>query len=63
MIQEIISQFKEYMKLKNLSQGTAAELIEISRPHLNKILNGKTAPSMALLIRMENIIKKDEEYV
>ena len=58
MIQEIIDKFKEYMELKNLSQGAAAELIEISRPHLNKILNGRTAPSMKVLMKMEEIISK-----
>ena len=58
MIQEIIDKFKEYMKLKNLSQGAAAELIKISRPHLNKILNSRTAPSMKVLMKMEEIISK-----
>lgn len=57
LIQTIINNFKEYMKLHNLSQGAAAELIEISRPHLNKVLNGNTAPSMALLMRMEEVMK------
>jgi transcriptional regulator with XRE-family HTH domain len=37
----------------NLTQGAAAEKVKISRTHLNKVLNGKETPSMALLMRME----------
>lgn len=57
MIQEIIENFKNYMNKYCLSQGEAAQLIDISRTHLNKILNGNANPSMALLIRMEEVIK------
>ena len=53
MIQTIIDKFKEYMADNNLTQGAAAEQIKISRTHLNKVLNGKETPSMALLMRME----------
>ena len=42
---------------KNLTQGEAAELIDISRTHLNKIIHGKENPSMALLMRMENAME------
>ena len=35
------------------TQGKAAEEIHISRTHLNKVLNGREIPSMALLMRME----------
>ena len=59
MIQNIIEQFKEYMAENNLTQGAAAELINISRTHLNKVLNGRETPSMALLMRMEQAM---EEY-
>lgn len=53
LIQKIIDEFKDYMTINNLTQGAAAELIHISRTHLNKVLNGKETPSMALLMRME----------
>ena len=35
------------------TQGQAAVEINISRTHLNKVLNGREVPSMALLMRME----------
>lgn len=53
MIQIIIDKFKQYIIDNDLTQGAAAEKINISRTHLNKVLNGKEAPSMALLMRME----------
>ncbi len=53
MIQIIIDNFKKYMADNNLTQGAAAEKVKISRTHLNKVLNGKETPSMALLMRME----------
>ena len=60
MIQEIIDKFNKIITIKNISQGSAAEQVKISRPHLNKILNGKETPSIALLMRMENFIKEKE---
>lgn len=53
MIQEIIDKFKLYMNKMGWTQGQAAEEIHISRTHLNKVLNGREVPSMALLMRME----------
>lgn len=41
------------MSDQGLTQGEAAERVQISRTHLNKVLNGKETPSMALLMRME----------
>lgn len=54
MIQNIIDEFKLYMKEMGWTQGEAAEEIQISRTHLNKVLNGREMPSMALLKRMED---------
>lgn len=61
LIQMIIDKFKEYMYSQQLSQGAAAELIQISRTHLNKVLNGREAPSMALLMRMEKVMNDGKE--
>lgn len=41
------------MEKMGWTQGKAAEEIQISRTHLNKVLNGREIPSMALLMRME----------
>lgn len=38
------------------TQGQAATEINISRTHLNKVLNGREVPSMTLLMRMEERI-------
>lgn len=57
MIQVIIERFKQYMEDNNLTQGEAAELVNISRTHLNKVLNGREVPSMALLMRIEKAME------
>lgn len=57
MIQIIIDKFKKYMADNDLTQGEAAELVEISRTHLNKVLNGRETPSMALLMRIEKAME------
>ena len=57
MIQDIIERFKKYMADNNLTQGAAAELVNISRTHLNKVLNGRESPSMALLMRIEKAME------
>ena len=57
MIQTIIYKFKKYMVDNSLTQGQAAELVEISRTHLNKVLNGRETPSMSLLMRIEKAME------
>lgn len=59
MIQTIINKFKRYMADNSLTQGQAAELVNISRTHLNKVLNGRETPSMALLMRIEKAMEGD----
>jgi DNA-binding XRE family transcriptional regulator len=57
LIQTIIDKFKKYIADNSLTQGAAAELVNISRTHLNKVLNGKETPSMALLMRIEKAME------
>ena len=57
MINEIIDQYKQYQKDNNLTQQEAADKVHISRTHLSRIFNKERAPSMALLMRMEEVIK------
>ena len=57
LIQIIIENFKKYMADHDLTQGAAAELVNISRTHLNKVLNGRETPSMALLMRIEKAME------
>ena len=60
MIEEIINQYQQYMEKENLTQQEGADKIHISRTHLSRILRGIRAPSMALLMRMESVIKTGE---
>ena len=46
------------MNMHYKSQGDAADDLKISRSHLNKIINRRDNPSLALLMRMENKMKE-----
>lgn len=57
MIQDIIDDYKEFCKYKEWRQEEAAQAIGCCRSHLSKIFSGKRNPSMALLERMEEVMK------
>ena len=60
LIEEIIARFKIYMDNNYSTQGEAAEALNISRSHLNKIINRRDNPSTTLLIRMEKLMEEHE---
>lgn len=57
MIQEIIDRYYNFIKRKGWTYEIAAEKIECSRTHLGRIFNGRRAPSMTLLMKMEEVMK------
>lgn len=57
MIEEIIKKFKYFIKEKRWTQEYAAGKIGCCQEHLSRVLNGKKTPSVALLMRMERIMK------
>ena len=59
MIEEIINKYIKFWPLYFKNQSEAAEALNISRSHFNKIINKRDVPSLSLLIRMEN---KMQEY-
>ena len=58
MIEEIINNYIKFWPLHFKTQGEAAEALQISRSHFNKIINKRDFPSTSLLIRMENKMKE-----
>ena len=58
LIEEIINKYHRFMNMHYKSQGDAADDLKISRSHLNKIINRRDNPSLALLMRMENKMKE-----
>lgn len=59
MIDAIIDKYIRFMHKTYTTQKDAAEDLNISRSHLNKIINKRDVPSLSLLRRME---LKMEEY-
>jgi len=57
MIQEIINKYKQYQIDNKLTQQQVADKVHISRTHLSRIFKGERTPSMALLNRMEEVMK------
>ena len=57
MIQEIINQYKQYQIDNKLTQQQVADKVHISRTHLSRIFKGERTPSIALLNRMEEVMK------
>jgi len=46
--------FKQKLKNIGMSQQEAADRLEITRSHLNKVINKRTTPSLKLIQDMEN---------
>jgi transcriptional regulator with XRE-family HTH domain len=57
MIEEIIDSYKQYQIDNKLTQQEAADKVHISRTHLSRIFNKERTPSIALLKRMEDVMK------
>lgn len=60
VIQEIIDKFSLFITRKGWTQEKAAEEIECSQEHLSRVLRGKKTPSVKLLMKMEEVMKKEE---
>ena len=58
LIEEIINKYVKFYPKYFKNQGEAAEALQISRSHFNKIINKRDFPSTALLMRMENKMKE-----
>ena len=57
-IKEICDNFINWMRIKGCTQQEAAEVLNISRSHLNKVINGKTNPSIYLLEKIEKLMEE-----
>lgn len=57
MIEQIINNFKQFIKDNQWTQRQAAEAIGCCRPHITRIFNGERTPSIKLLMRMEEVMK------
>jgi plasmid maintenance system antidote protein VapI len=58
LIEEIINNYIKFWPLYFKIQGDAAEALQISRSHFNKIINKRDNPSLTLLMRMEAKMKE-----
>ncbi len=54
---DFFTRFKQWCDIHNLRQVDAAEQLNITRSHLNKVLNERTAPSIKLLEAMVKLME------
>lgn len=54
---DFFAKFKQWCDIHNLRQVDAAEQLSITRSHLNKVLNERTAPSIKLLEAMVKLME------
>ena len=60
-LKQLLKDFEQWRNNANYTQKEVAEqLLHITRSHLNKVLNGKTAPSLYLIQKMEEVMKNDK---
>lgn len=55
-MEDIIKKFKEHIEINNLKPTDLADLANISRSHLSRILNGKREISKGLIAKLNNIL-------
>lgn len=54
VLNKLFIDFKKKLKDAGMSQQEAADRLEITRSHLNKVINKRTTPSLKLIQDMEN---------
>ena len=54
ILNKLFLDFKQKLKKIGMSQQEAADELKITRSHLNKVINKRTAPSLKLIKDMEN---------
>lgn len=59
LVQEIIEQFKNFVKNRGWTQQEIAEKIGCSRAHVSRLLNGERNPSLKILTKMEDVMKNE----
>lgn len=57
-VKEICNNFINWIWRKGYTQQEVAKILNISRSHLNKVINGKTNPSIYLLEKIEQLMEE-----
>lgn len=52
-LNKLFIDFEKWRANQGITQQQAAEQLNITRSHLNKVLNGRTSPSIQLIQKLE----------
>ena len=58
-IPNFLYEFRQWYENRNIRQEDIAEQLGVTRWHLSKVLNQRTAPSLKLLSAMEEVMQND----
>lgn len=53
-LNQLFNDFKNKLKATGINQSEAAEQLNVTRSHLNKVINGRTDASLKLIQKLED---------
>lgn len=59
MIEKLLEELKQYMKIKGLTQKELAELLEVNQPQISRLFSGVRQPSAKMIKKIEALLRKD----
>ena len=57
MIEKLLEELKQYMKIKGLTQKELAELLEVNQPQISRLFSGARQPSAKMINKIEKLLK------
>lgn len=57
MIEKLLEELKQYMKIKGLTQKELAELLEVNQPQISRLFSGVRQPSAKMINKIEKLLK------
>lgn len=59
MIEKLLEELKQYMRIKGLTQKELAELLEVNQPQISRLFSGVRQPSAKMIKKIEALLRKD----
>ena len=59
MIEKLLEELKQYMKIKGLTQKELAELLKVNQPQISRLFSGVRQPSAKMIKKIEALLRKD----
>lgn len=60
MIEKLLEELKQYMKIKDLTQKELAKLLEVNQPQISRLFSGARQPSARMIKKIELLLKGEQ---